>query len=269
MLVRELEAALLAHFPREDAESWDHVGLSVGEPDAVVERVAIALDPTPAAVEDAHDGGANVLVTHHPVYLKAPDAFTPLDPVRPACAAAVYRAARLGVSIISLHTNLDRSREARELLCALLGSTAIASLEHPDDPDATGLGAYCDVPGELTLAELASICRKRFGGAPRVWGRPDAPITRIAVLGGSLGSFGNNAIALGAQAVVCGEAGYHVCQDLALRGCAPILLGHDRSEEPFGAILMNAVVNAGIDPAHVRRITLPEQWWTSYEQERS
>lgn len=72
MLVRELEAALLAHFPCEDAESWDHVGLSVGEPDAEVTGVAIALDPTPAAVEDAHDGGANVLLTHHPVYLKAP-----------------------------------------------------------------------------------------------------------------------------------------------------------------------------------------------------
>lgn len=34
MLVRDLESFLLARFPRRDAEAWDHVGLSVGDPDA-------------------------------------------------------------------------------------------------------------------------------------------------------------------------------------------------------------------------------------------
>ena len=42
-----------------------------------------------------------------------------------------------------------------------------------------------------------------------------------------------------------GEAGYHVAQDLALRGLSVILLGHDRSEEPFVDILMNSAVDAG------------------------
>lgn len=262
MLVRELERALLDAFPAADAEPWDHIGLSVGEPDAEVTGAAIALDPTAEAVERAHGLGANVLVTHHPVYLKAPDAFTPADPTRPACASAVFRAVRLGVSIISLHTNLDRSREARELLCALMGGTAAGSLEHADDAEAPGLGALCDLPDDMTLAELARTCAERFGGAPRAWGDPGARVRRIGVLGGSLGSLGEDAARLGAQAIVCGEAGYHVCQDLALRGCPPILLGHDKSEEPFGAILMNAVVHAGVDAARVRRITLHDQWWT-------
>ena len=32
MIVAELERALLARYPETDAESWDHVGLSVGNP---------------------------------------------------------------------------------------------------------------------------------------------------------------------------------------------------------------------------------------------
>lgn len=32
MIVAELERALLARYPKTDAEPWDHVGLSVGDP---------------------------------------------------------------------------------------------------------------------------------------------------------------------------------------------------------------------------------------------
>lgn len=63
-----------------------------------------------------------------------------------------------------------------------------------------------------------------------------------------LGDFGELAIAAGADVIVTGEAGYHVAQDLALRGLPVILLGHDRSEEPFVDILMNSAVDAGVDP---------------------
>lgn len=43
MLVRDLESSLLARFPRRDAEAWDHVGLSVGDPDAKVLGVLLSL----------------------------------------------------------------------------------------------------------------------------------------------------------------------------------------------------------------------------------
>ncbi len=46
MLVRDLESSLLARFPRRDAEAWDHVGLSVGDPDTKVRGVLCSLDAT-------------------------------------------------------------------------------------------------------------------------------------------------------------------------------------------------------------------------------
>ena len=134
MIVAELERALLARYPKTDTAPWDHVGLSVGDPAAEITGVACALDATEANVRRAQEASANVLLTHHPIYIKAPEAFCPADATRPQCSAALYEAARCGVSIISLHTNLDRSHEARVRLSELLGAEPMSSLEHVAEP---------------------------------------------------------------------------------------------------------------------------------------
>ncbi len=264
MKVSELLDALLTAFPLHDAEDWDHVGLSVGDPDAAVDRVYIALDATENMVRAAHAHGANVLLAHHPVYIDAPPSFVPHAGAQPQAAAAVYQAARCGVNVISLHTNLDRSHAARSLLPSLLELKAISSLEHPEDPQRSGLGSFADC-SPRTLAELARQAAGAFRTSPRVWGSSSSRITRCAFLGGSLGGFGEQALACGAQAVITGEAGYHVCQDLAARGLSVILLGHDASEHPFTRILMRAAQDAGVAEDDISICDPPRQWWTQPE----
>ena len=44
--VRDIEQYLYAWAPRELAESWDNVGLLVGDPEAEVRRVLVAQDVT-------------------------------------------------------------------------------------------------------------------------------------------------------------------------------------------------------------------------------
>ena len=166
------------------------------------------------------------------------------------------------MSIISLHTNLDRSHEARVRLSELLGVAPVSSLEHVDEPELTGLGALATLHDACNLRDLAIRAATAFGSEPRVWGDAERPCRTVAILGGSLGDFGELAIAAGADVIVTGEAGYHVAQDLALRGLGVILLGHDRSEEPFVDILMNSAVDAGVDPRHAIKILNPCQWWT-------
>lgn len=129
MLVANLLDALFEAFPLDTAEPWDHVGLSVGDPSSSITGVTCALDATLDNVRAAHKSGSNVLLTHHPVYIKAPDAFKPAESLTPSSSSVVYEAARLGVSVISMHTNLDRSAAARTLLPELMGFTASSSLE--------------------------------------------------------------------------------------------------------------------------------------------
>ena len=131
-----------------------------------------------------------------------------------------------------------------------------------DYPEATGLGALATLNDPRTLRDLATRAATVFGSDPHVWGEADRPCNTVAILGGSLGDLGELAIAAGADVIVTGEAGYHVAQDLALRGLPVILLGHDRSEEPFVDILMNSAVDAGVDPRHAIKILNHCQWWT-------
>ena len=267
MYVSEIEQSLFHAFPADDAESWDHVGLSVGDPHAEVRRILVSLDATVAEVELAHERGCDLIVAHHPVYISAPDAFVPTPGAFGQASAAVYQAARYGVSIISMHTNLDRSVAARKALPALVGQAPYASLEHPLDPVESGLGALAHTE-PTTLGRFARICADAFGTRPRVWGAADAPVSHVAWLGGSLGDLGALAMKEGADVVVCGEAGYHVCQDLALRGLGVILLGHDASEAPFTRILAESLQAGGVDRGAIEFAPHKRQWWTLEERGR-
>lgn len=85
------------------AEQWDNVGLQVGRKNWPVNRVYLALDPSPDVVAAACEQRADMLVTHHPLLfkpLKTIDVDTPEG-------RAVYEACRHRMAIYSAHTNLD------------------------------------------------------------------------------------------------------------------------------------------------------------------
>ncbi|MCG8402069.1 MAG: Nif3-like dinuclear metal center hexameric protein [Firmicutes bacterium] len=87
------------------AEDWDNSGWQVGDPDAGVSRVLLALDVTPEVVEEAEKSGAQLIVSHHPVYLKGVQSIRRDHPA----GSLVYRLIRAGISVYSAHTNLDNA----------------------------------------------------------------------------------------------------------------------------------------------------------------
>ena len=75
--VGDIVQVMESHYPPELAESWDKVGLSVGDPDDTVKKIAFALDPTLDVVREAIDAGAQMLITHHPLLLKGINSLLP------------------------------------------------------------------------------------------------------------------------------------------------------------------------------------------------
>jgi putative NIF3 family GTP cyclohydrolase 1 type 2 len=53
--------------PFEIAEPWDSVGLQVGDRDAEVRAVLVALDPTMVALDHAARRDCQALLVHHPL----------------------------------------------------------------------------------------------------------------------------------------------------------------------------------------------------------
>jgi dinuclear metal center YbgI/SA1388 family protein len=101
--VNDIVGALFARAPRELAEPWDNVGLIVGDPGARVRRALVCVDATNAVLTEAARVRAELIIAHHPPFIEA------LKSVRAdeADSAIIFRAARAGLNLCAMHTNLD------------------------------------------------------------------------------------------------------------------------------------------------------------------
>ena len=99
MLLSELVAALNDIAPTRNAESWDNVGLLVGDPARAVSKVMLTIDYTDAVAAEAQAAVCDAVVAYHPPI------FQPLK--RLTSENIVFDAIRRGVAIYSPHTALD------------------------------------------------------------------------------------------------------------------------------------------------------------------
>ena len=65
--VKDIVEIIEGFAPEKGAEEWDNPGLQVGDPNAEVKKIAVALDPVLSTVSRSVDLGADLLVTHHPL----------------------------------------------------------------------------------------------------------------------------------------------------------------------------------------------------------
>ena len=246
------------------AESWDNVGLLVGDRQRSIRTVMVCLTVTPQVVEEAIAKRVELIVTHHPLPFRPLTKITSDTTVGKMLLALIAH----GIAVYSAHTAYDSARGGiNQLWAEGLGLSGIAPLvladptrlhptgglnpagintpvacQAPAEP--IGAGRYGRLPEPLDPASLAqkvaSICRcrswklvggKLAGGSPP--GSANAPISKVAIACGSGGSFLSAAKGRGCQALVTGEASFHDCLEAEASGLALILVGHYASER-FG-----------------------------------
>ncbi len=111
-------------YPPRLAQSWDSVGLVCGDPDEVLDSVTIAVDATPAVVDEVPEAG--LLLAHHPLLLRGVDTVAASTPK----GALVHRLIRTGRSLFTAHTNADSaSPGVSDALAEALGLDVEAVLE--------------------------------------------------------------------------------------------------------------------------------------------
>ena len=101
--VREIQDAVEGIAPASLAADWDNIGLQVGDPNAGVSRVLVALTPLPEVFDEAGEIGADFLLFHHPLV------FRPLKSVDVSSFPGdlVARAIRGNIAVYAAHTNYD------------------------------------------------------------------------------------------------------------------------------------------------------------------
>ncbi|RZU31194.1 Nif3-like dinuclear metal center hexameric protein [Blastococcus saxobsidens] len=243
VLLGKVLAALDARYDPALAEGWDAVGLVCGDRDEPVRKVLFAVDPTAAVVDEVVETGADLLVTHHPLFLTGVHGVPADDPK----GRLVHRLVRAGAALFVAHTNADRApgHGVNDALAAALGLVDAVPLEpHPADPRA-GLGRVGRLLGEMTLrafaAHVAAALPGTAGGV-RAAGDPDRVLRTVAVCGGSGGSLLGAAAAAGADVLLTSDLKHHpVSEALEIPGPALCDVAHFASEWPWLPIAAEAL----------------------------
>ena len=138
------------------AESWDAVGLVCGDPSTDVRRIVLAVDVVPATVAAAE--GAQLLLTHHPLFLTAVHGVPITDPK----GALVHRMIRSDLALYVAHSNAEIGWSGvSDALAATLGVEDVVALEPTSAP-----GTCRD------RADRIARRRHDLGGIHRSRGRP-------------------------------------------------------------------------------------------------
>ncbi|WP_033225734.1 MULTISPECIES: Nif3-like dinuclear metal center hexameric protein [unclassified Streptomyces] len=232
----EVIAALENLWPATRAESWDAVGTVVGDPDREVTRVLFAVDPVQEVADEAVRLRADLLVTHHPLYLRG----TTTVAASTFKGRVVHTLIKNDVALHVAHTNADTADPG--VSDALAGALDLR-VERPLVPDPSdpggrrGLGRICALDHPLTLREFAAHAAARLPATAqgiRVAGDPEATIRTVAVSGGAGDSLFDDVRAAGVDAFLTADLRHHPASEA--RAHSPLALldaAHWATEWPW------------------------------------
>ncbi len=105
MLLKELIESFGAYAPFSLQESYDNSGIQVGSPEQEVYRGLACLDVSMEVVMEAKEKDCDLILSHHPLIFKGLKSVSGASPT----GSIIFEAIRSGISIVSLHTNLDNA----------------------------------------------------------------------------------------------------------------------------------------------------------------
>ncbi|MFI6683794.1 Nif3-like dinuclear metal center hexameric protein [Streptomyces sp. NPDC050485] len=218
----EVIAALDALWPPERAEGWDAVGTVCGDPDAEVRRVLFAVDPVQEIVDEALKLGADLIVAHHPLYLRG----TTTVAAGHFKGRVVHTLIKHDIALHVAHTNADSADPGvSDALAGALDVRVVRPLvPDPTDPAGRrGLGRLCELDHPMTLGEFAARAAAVLPATAqgiRVAGDPGTTVRTVAVSGGSGDSLFDAVRASGADAFLTADLRHHpvseACKESAL-----------------------------------------------------
>jgi dinuclear metal center YbgI/SA1388 family protein len=217
--------------PASLAEDWDNPGLQVGDFSWEIKKILFSLNPTLEAVKAASRKKAQMLLTHHPLI------FRPLFHVNQATfpGNVIFEAYRRGISVVSVHTNLDAAPGGiNDMLAHLFGLQDVDVLAKGTGShgDRVGLGRIGLLPSPVSLAAMIKSVKAALGiKTVRVVGRKRGVVKTVALVGGSGGSMVSVAAARGADLLITGDVSHHEALAAKDLGLSVIDGGHFHTEK--------------------------------------
>jgi dinuclear metal center YbgI/SA1388 family protein len=218
------------------AESWDAVGLVCGDPAQAVHKILFAVDPVATVVDEAIEWGADLIVTHHPLYLRG----TTTVAATTFKGRVIHRLIKNDIALYTAHTNADVADPGvSDALARAVGLSAeLRPLQpSPDDPR-RGLGRIGTLASPMTLREFADQAAEglpRTAGPLRVAGDLERRVQTVAVSGGAGDSLLHRARAAGVDVFLTADLRHHPASEHVEAADGPALVdaAHWATEWPW------------------------------------
>lgn len=203
---------------------FDNTGILVGDRNREIACALLALDCTPAVVEQARQLGAQLIITHHPVI------FHPLKRVNED--AVVYLLIRSDIAVISAHTNLDIAQGGvNDALASAIGLRDCRGLELLNEQTGAWLGRIGTLPEPLSPEAFAAHIKACLNAASVKFAAAPRAIHTVALCSGSGADCLDAAISAGADALLTSEVKQHEYLAAAAAGISIFDAGHFDTED--------------------------------------
>lgn len=248
MKAEKIFEALCNMAPLSLALSYDNAGFLLGDMQTEVTKAVVCLDATLNVVEYAQKEGAQLIISHHPII------FEPLKSITAQENSRIYKCLASGISVISMHTNMDSAvGGVNDCLAEALGLSNISPIE-----DSEGFSFRKGTLSEKMSADgLARFVKSCLGGVVR-YTDSGKLISTVAVCGGSGGDFYRLAEESGADALVTADVKHSYFIGAADRGFTLIDAGHFHTEntvvEPLAKRLSEKITSVEFLPFNLREI---------------
>lgn len=193
--------------PLNYQEGYDNAGLIVGDLNAELSGVVLALDSTEEVVDEAIELGANLIIAHHPIVFSGLKQITGKSYIE----RTLIKAIKNDVAIYAIHTNLDAVMEGvNSKICNKLNVLDSKILQPKNGEDNVGSGMVGMLKSPIDEMTFLNSLKKEFNaGVVRYTALKGKPIKKVAVCGGSGSFLLQAAIQAKADVFVTSDFKYH------------------------------------------------------------
>lgn len=240
MILRDLIHKIEEKYPTHLAESWDNVGLMIGDYNQDVKRVLVSLEANEAVIDEAISNHVDLIITHHPFL------FSKMNQINTGSVkgSLTLKLIQNQIAVYSMHTNYDIAFDGmNDAFLKIIGFAAQDTFHPASAQDwyiqanggkTPGLGRICTLDLPMTLADLSRYVKEKLNmSCIRFVGDANASIRKIAVITGAAADYYPEAQAAGADVLISGDMKYHIAQDALDSKMNVIDCGHFETENIF------------------------------------
>ena len=227
--VKDIVSEIEKNAPEFLKESYDNVGMMVGDEEAESSKVLMALDCTKDVIDEAARLGCDMIITHHPLFFVKPKNILKGS----LTGDKVLKLIKEDINLYSCHTNLDSAQNGiNETIVNMLGFKTDAVMEPSKRKgyENCGIGRIVKLEKPMALNELIDNIKTSLDIKNMRVARGKDSISTIAIINGSGQDYFGMAKSMGADCIITGDTTYHYVSDYREMGISIIDAGHFGTE---------------------------------------